>query len=443
MGNARLSAGGPHRRLALALAAALLLLGACERGPETGTIAARVPAPAAADVAWVQLTDRGAEARYVTSAGACPSVDVDGKPVPMRLRTAPSRDFPVRECALVLPKGAERAEVAGRALPLPTARPERIAIFGDTGCRLQGGNVQNCDEPALWPFGTVARLAAAHHPDLVIHVGDYYYRESRCPPRAGCADSPWGDNWTTWAADFFQPAEPLLAAAPWVIVRGNHEGCGRGGAGWFALLDSAATPLACPATSAPMALDVGGLTLYVLDSSFTSDRHAPADLVAEFSRQLDALKAHPPSGSAWIVTHRPIWGLVPVFRIGPIGPLEIPINATEQAAVRGRDLSAVQLILSGHIHHFASFSFGGDRPPQLIAGTGGDIGEPGDTPRMISDTVRLDGMSARRFGFDRYGFLLLERRGDNWAGDFYDVHDEPIAHCRLTGRSLACEPVRP
>jgi hypothetical protein len=429
--------------LAIAALATGLSLAACERGPRAAPAAHSASLPAPADIAWVQLTDRGPEARYVTAAATCPAATVDGKTLPMTVRTPPSADFPVTECALVLPNGAAKAEVAGHALPIPVANPQRIVIFGDTGCRLKGGEIQNCDDPALWPFATVARLAAAHRPDLVIHVGDYYYRESRCPTSAGCADSPWGDNWTTWAADFFQPAQPLLAAAPWVIVRGNHEDCDRGGPGWFALLDNAPAPLSCPALSAPFAVDVGGLTLYVLDSSFTDDRHAPPALVVDFGKQLDVLKTHPPTGAAWIVTHRPFWGLAPVVRLGPLGPLEIPLNATEQAAVRGRDLSGVSMVVSGHIHHFASFAFAGDRPAQLVAGTGGDIGEPGDSPQMVSDTVSLDGMSAQRFGFDRYGFLVLERQGADWSGDFYDVRDKPIAHCKLSGRILACQSAGP
>jgi predicted phosphodiesterase len=429
----------PRRPLTFALALATLWLGACGRGPNAQPARPQAPAaPAPADQAWIQLTDRGPEVRYVTTAATCPVLTADGRARPMQARGPQSADFPVTVCQALLPKGAAKAEVAGHPLPIPVATPQRIVIFGDTGCRLKGADVQNCDNSKLWPFATVARLAAAHHPDLVIHVGDYYYRESACPQSAGCADSPWGDNWTTWAADFFQPAAPLLAAAPWVIVRGNHEDCARGGPGWFALLDNAPAPLACPATSAPMAVDVGGLTLYVLDSSGTDDRHAPPALVARFGQQLDLLKAHPPTGPAWIVTHRPIWGLAPVVRVGPIGPFEIPINATEQAAAAGRDLSGVQVVVSGHIHHFASFNWAGARPPQLIAGTGGDIGEPGDTPKMLADSVDIDGMSAQRFGFDRYGFLVLDRTAAGWTGDFYDIRDRPIAHCQLAGRALTC-----
>jgi hypothetical protein len=419
------------RSFAPLAALALLCVTGCGRA-ETPKDTQRAPM---VDRAWVELTGRGAEARLITATADCPAAAIDGKLTPMTGRVGPSADFPLTVCQAPLPKGARQASVRGIGLPIPSPSPRRILIFGDTGCRLKGREVQDCDDPKQWPFAVVSRLAAAHHPDLVIHVGDYYYRESPCPAgRAGCAGSPFGDNWNSWNADFFQPAEPLLRAAPWVMVRGNHEDCARGGPGWFMLLDGAAAPLTCPAASAPMAIDVGGLELYVLDSSGTEDRSAPPAAVASFSSQLDALKTTPPTAPGWIITHRPIWGMVPL----PIGGLETPINATEQAAAKGRDLTGVAMVVSGHIHHFASFSFAGDRPPQLIVGTGGDVGETGDSPRFLDDSVSLDGMSARRFGFDRYGFLLLEKSGADWAGAFYDVRDKPIATCKLTGRALAC-----
>jgi hypothetical protein len=97
---------------------------------------------------------------------------------------------------------------------------------------------QACNDPEAWTFAEVARAAAAAHPDLVLHVGDYHYRENACPEgHAGCAGSPWAYGWDAWDADFFTPAAPLLAAAPWVMVRGNHEECARAGQGWWLLLD--------------------------------------------------------------------------------------------------------------------------------------------------------------------------------------------------------------
>src|SRR6185437_1484692 len=58
------------------------------------------------------------------------------------------------------------------------------------------------------------------------------------PDIAGCAGSPWGFGWDTWQADFFGPAKPLLAAAPWIVNRGNHEQCVLSGQGWYRFLDT-------------------------------------------------------------------------------------------------------------------------------------------------------------------------------------------------------------
>jgi len=141
--------------------------------------------------------------------------------------------------------------------------------------------------------------------------------------------------------------------------------------------------------------------------------------------------------------------LAPVVRLGPIGPLEVGINATEQAAVRGRDLGAVQMVLSGHIHDFGSFDFGPARPAQLIVGTGGDIGELADTPRIQAHPVQIDGAVADWLSFDRFGYLVLDRQDTSelgvppdWTGTFYDADDRPVVDCRLHKRALRCEPTK-
>jgi len=315
-------------------------------------------------------------------------------------------------------------------------------VIGDTGCRLKGLLVQSCNDPKQWPFAAVSRMAATEHPDLVIHVGDYYYRETACPLNfSGCAGSPHGDAWPTWVAEFFEPTAPLLNAAPWVFARGNHESCTRGGKGWYRLLDAADAPLACPTLSAPFAVPIGGVTLHMLDSADTDDRTAPAPATAAFKSAVETVKpeAH---AAEWIVTHRPIWGLVPVARVGPLGPLNVALNATEQAAVKGEKLDDVQLVLSGHIHHFASFSFGPSRPAQLIVGTGGDTGEIADQPDPTGDIVEIDGLEAKSLEFERFGYFVMDRvpakAGSDWRGLFKDVDGKVLATCLLHDRSLKC-----
>jgi hypothetical protein len=412
----------------LALALGVLGLGAHAEAPQ--------------DRMWLQLTDRGPELRVATASPRCPDAELDGRPTPMRLRAPPSDAFPLSVCQLVVPAGVTRASVAGWSAPLPHGPPRRILIFGDTGCRLKGPAVQACNDPRQWPFALVAARAAARKPDLVIHVGDYYYRESPCPAgEAGCAGSPHGDNWASWDAEFFAPAETLLRAAPWMLVRGNHESCSRGGLGWFRLLDQGPEPLTCPAESPPFRIELGGLVLYGLDSADTEDRSAPQKAVEAFARQLDAVTPTL-DASTWIVTHRPVWAEVEAARIGPLGPIEIPINATEQAAVRGRSLDGVQLIVSGHIHHFASYDFGPSRPAQLVAGTGGDVGDEADSARPRPDDVRIDGLDAKGFTFMQYGYLLLDREGEDWKGVFRDLDDKVVAACRLHQRELSCRRAR-
>lgn len=400
---------------------------------------------AAAPVAWVQLVAGHAEVRAAPADGRCPEVKLDGRLRAMVLRTPAEGDFPA-VCALELPRGIGRASLAAEALPLPASKVRRIVLFGDSGCRVKGADVQACNDPRAWPFAAVAARAAARRPDLVIHVGDYYYRETPCPAgRAGCAGTPHGDNWTAWEADFFGPAAPLLKVAPWVFVRGNHESCSRGGPGWFRLLDASPQPKSCPASSDPFAVDLGGLKLYVLDSADAPDRSAPSASVAAFASQLDALQPALARERGWIVTHRPIWGLVPVARIGPIGPLSLAINLTEQAAVSGRDLGAVDLVVSGHIHDFASLDLSPVRPSQLIVGTGGDIGQAADTRRVRVGQATIDGLQGERTTFDRFGYLVLDRIGrgaDDWNGVFYDDRDRPVVRCRLRGRSLRCTPAK-
>ena len=75
-------------------------------------------------------------------------------------------------------------------------------------------------DPVYQAARTAFFAADTRKPDLVIHVGDYYYRENACPPNKGCADSPFGDHWPTWQAELFDPAGFVDIAPPggWVPV---------------------------------------------------------------------------------------------------------------------------------------------------------------------------------------------------------------------------------
>jgi hypothetical protein len=386
---------------------------------------------------WVELAaDGGLDVRAISAPGMpCPSVAVDGATVTTTSRGTPDAAYPVQVCVAHTAAAARTIAVGG--LPVPALPPDikRIVVIGDTGCRLKGDVVQDCNDPVQWPFAQVARLAAARHPDLVIHVGDYHYRETPCPQsRPGCAGSPYGDNWAVWQKDFFDPAAPLLAAAPWVLVRGNHELCSRGGHGWFRLLDPHAEPGPCADSTPAYALNLRPLNLLILDSADAADANANAAKVAGYHEQLQTLLADAPP-HAWLLTHRPVWALVQ----GPDAKPGDILNATEQAAIRGLVPANLDMVLSGHMHDFTSYEFGPARPAQLVVGEGGDANDAISQP--VTPGIAIDGLGIRRaLAIADYGYVFLHRTTLGWAGTVHAIDDRVLAHCRLHGRSVSCHP---
>jgi len=362
----------------------------------------------------------------------CPRMTADGVALRARPRGTPDAAYPIEVCAARVPPGAKDLRVDGQRAPAPPRVLNRIVVLGDTGCRLTGYAVQDCNDPEQWPFAGVASRAAAERPDLVIHVGDFHYREAACPAgRAGCAGSPFGDNWAVWRTDFLAPAAPLLAAAPWVMVRGNHEICARAGRGWFRLLDPH-EDAHCTARTAAYALSIGGQRFLVLDGADADDRQAGAEPVEfyrqQFSRLLEQARPH-----AWLLTHRPIWALAEYRGARPGEQL----NATQQAAIRGIVPPALDMVISGHVHDFTSYDFGPERPAQLVVGNGGTSGDPIEQPLDVG--TMIDGMPIlHAMGVAAFGYLVLDRAGEGWTGTVRGLDGGVLARCDFLGRAARC-----
>jgi hypothetical protein len=348
---------------------------------------------------WTQMGPGGiAEARAVVSGQKCPKIGDLEKPTTIQMieRFSESGQFS-RVCSALLPAdlkapfiysegfqadddvmqadasdnhGHQFAVNVGWPVAPVTPRPQRIVVLGDTGCRIKPPALQDCNDIAKWPFPELAASAAKLKPDLVIHVGDYLYRESACPQgHSGCAGTPWGDNWPTWNADFFSPAAPLLAAAPWVIVRGNHEDCQRSGAGFNRLLAPLPYDPAKPCVDhfPAYAVPAGGMNLVVVDDAGVTNTTVVQNLVPAFQSDFASLATLAPA-PLWLLMHQPIWGLVK-------GPLGMPVggNPTMITAVGDRTaLAPVSLLLAGHIHAFEAINYNSGLPPQILAGHGGD-----------------------------------------------------------------------
>jgi Calcineurin-like phosphoesterase len=394
------------------------------------------PAAKADVISWVQYVAVGLEARAITDQAACPTAAIDGKPAAMIVRAAPAAGFSNTVCALALPFGTSSVSLDGTALPLPSQMPKRIAVIGDTGCRLKGIYIQACNDPAQWPFRQIATVIAAQKPDLIIHVGDYHYRESPCPKGdAGCEGSPFGDTWNVWREDFFAPAAALLGAAPWVMVRGNHETCDRGGQGWSRTLEAAAFDArGCNGPSPTFAVSLPQMTLAVVDTSEASEPVANAAQAAAFRGEYSALAKD--KSPVWLLQHRPIWSTG-----GMVAGLPFGDNKTLALAARDVMPEQVQLSLSGHHHVFQVLSYVENLPAQIVVGHGGDYlnkGRSGDPAGWVINGVTVRS-GVHQTG--KFGFAMLEpsaSKAGSWQITNYDQTGKPLQRCDVAGRTATC-----
>jgi hypothetical protein len=380
--------------------------------------------------------------RAVTD-GTCPNVVFDGVTVAMMTRADPATRFEnvkpakfgVTACEAPVPRGAKTASIAGEAVALPQPDPRRIVIFGDTGCRIaKGDRVQACNDPKSWPFPEVARRAAAAHPDLVIHVGDYLYREEPCPAgNAGCVGTPYGFGWDTWDVDFFKPAEPLLRSAPWIFVRGNHEDCNRAAEGWFRFMDRQPMGQTCRDFSGIYVSRLGRFGIVNIDGAKADDEvKNAAEVTRQLKQQFAAIAGEIPP-ETWLVSHRPFNAV----RTADKGALNKIDNGLQEAAMGELIPSGVRMLVAGHIHFFQAVDFGGKAPPQLVVGTGGDNLAP--IPPMSLAGSQINGkMVSAASAYSGFAYMVWDRVGEVWTGTLFGFDGSALDSCKLTARSLIC-----
>ncbi len=431
-------------------------------------------------VSYVVLGEDGhAGARLVTADHVCPPIVIDGRALSMAVRapaeTLPQRPtqsspalskpsaFPVTICEASIPPRTKHASVLGRALPLAHRRIDRIVVIGDTGCRLKAADnaYQACRDPAAFAFAKVAAQAAAWKPDMVIHVGDYHYRENPCPAdrQALCGGSPWGYGWDAWNADFFGPGAPLLAAAPLLLARGNHENCNRAGQGWFRLLD--ARPLTpghdCndPTRdfegdySAPYAVPLGGgVQVVVMDLAIAGGAAlAPGDPRAVQFRSAygELLRLSKQAPSTIMITHKPILGFGALSANGKVTltPGNQAIQSVFATETPRMFPSGVDLLLAGHIHLWEQVSFASDHPSQFITGFSGTLEDIVPMPPSVpTGASPAPGAVVDHFSswIDGFGFMTLERAGPRrWTAKVWNLAGQVVNLCRIDGPHSSCD----
>jgi hypothetical protein len=436
------------------------------------------------ETAWVQIgANNQASARLLTPYTTCPSITVDGVTSPMKVRSLPgtlplrttSTDttlaaaqtsgnskpsvFTTTSCEFNLPAGALKASVAGINLPLPKPVVNRVVIIGDTGCRISIGNVfQACGDPTIWPFSVIAAATAALKPDLVVHVGDYQYRDNPCPPgNTACTGTPWGYGSDTWMADLFTPAAPLLAAAPWVMVRGNHEVCNRAGQGWYRYLDqnpydtTGVKTCDDPANDTaanfndPWAVSIGDTRFVAFDSSNASKTAYSPPAFQPYTNELAEAAALSTDDMLNIfAVHHPVLGYTAANppTIGNAG-----LQSVMNAAFPGNYYPPnTGIAIHGHVHDFQALNFASNHPATFVAGNGGDNLDSA-LPATFNPNADLPAPNTvvNAFAYSQeFGFMVMDRVGavgdKNWKFTSYRTDGSVIAVCGMAP-ATACSGV--
>ncbi|MGZ3238770.1 MAG: metallophosphoesterase, partial [Burkholderiaceae bacterium] len=266
-------------------------------------------------------------------------------------------------------------------------------------------------------------------------------------------------GWDAWQADFFKPAAALLKAAPWVMVRGNHESCARAGQGWWRLLDPRPLQAGHDCNDAandiqgdysdPYAIPLGGdAQLIVLDTSNTSnDAISAGDIrqlkFREMYNKLDMLAQQAKHNI--VADHHPILsffakqdkqdtvallpgnqGLQSVFR--HINPRLMP--------------SRVDVLLSGHVHAWQQISFSSPHPTQFVAGFSGTMEDIMPLPAQLPvGATPAPGAVVEHHSswVNGFGFMTMERKGpDQWEVKVWDATGRQHNTCNINGRHSNC-----
>lgn len=415
--------------------------------------------------AWVQVVPPdGGLVRAIAEADRCPLAHFDERAVHMKMRARPNPDFDILVCELPVPPGTGKIEVAGRELRPVSQNPRRIAVVGDTGCRMKAGSAldmgfQNCGDPDDWEFAKVAQRVAEWQPDLIIYLGDYIYREQECPESCGnCRGSPFnspGTRMDTWDVEFFEPATPMLEAAPLVFVRGDHEQCERAGRGYFRFLDPFGMRT-CTDFSAPYTLDFDGLQLVVMDTVQAEDTSLSPDVVIDRYAQHFERAGELATGHTWLISHRPIWALRPaaapdsttqkdecenqtIPRRLVVQHMNVTVRkALASSRLAGRLPPVVDLVLTAHIHVGEVLSFTGGRPPQMVVGISGTKLLPAVTEGLVGQVIDSE-MITHATMISVHGFFGFQpRQAGGWAVEVFDAGGGSVSRCRVNDKDARC-----
>ncbi|MBC7538453.1 MAG: metallophosphoesterase [Bacteriovorax sp.] len=299
--------------------------------------------------------------------------------------------------------------------------PNTIVILGDTGCRIKegkfGSEYQDCNDTNAWPLVKIVEAAGREKPDLLIHLGDYHYRE-QCKPGSPCAKMTpvVGYGWKPWELDFFLPMQKLLEKTPIIITRGNHEECSRAYLGYKALLASYAWDKECIDYEAPQIIILANTAIINFDSSSISDIPLGSDEAIWVKRFDDIYEkvAKLKVKNVWLITHKPLYGIVP-FRF-TFAPINMNLrNFFEKSLLKDK----VTEIFSGHIHT-SMIVKSKKYATQIVLGNSGTSLTDFKAP-ITKSSLSSMGYENATLADAGFGYALLKKNSDeSWTIIFKD-----------------------
>ena len=172
----------------------------------------------ASEYSWIQLNAQGKYEFRVVGVDSCPSIECDGIGIATQSRFEGSDSFAAKTCFADV-NNCSKVSFKESVREIKKSI-DKIAFIGDTGCRIKIGkkdkdlsSFQDCSDPNVWSAKEIAQTIASMKPDLVVHVGDYNYRE-KCEnkelcEKLGITSEDVGDGYSIWEKDFLEPFDSL------------------------------------------------------------------------------------------------------------------------------------------------------------------------------------------------------------------------------------------
>lgn len=322
-------------------------------------------------------------------------------------------------CQSLVPATSGPLVLQGKPVATLRKTVDVYGVVGDTGCRQKSGHPpQNCSNVTDWPAKAVADslgATVAEH-SIVIHVGDFIYREGPCqyPDPLYCADWALGHNWPALKQDFFEPFAGILDRYVWLFLRGDHEVCTRGGPLFQRLFAPTIAEIPCSDYTDPYQLPSfgGAFGLAVMDSSFAQDdvTKASLEMLNAYRAQYDALLVTTAKNRLFL-THKP------AYAVNNTGASVVEVCETLQQT--SKFSSRDRLVLSGHLHE-VQYIVPTDPsiPPQAIFGSGG---ASTDSP-LLGPPTEIGGKALSEWKqLTTNGFGVLRRAGAVWSLGAFDT----------------------